>query len=194
MAEPENKLVGTFLRMRSKVARSVAGIVPRRDLEDVVQDTFLRIHDLRKPEGIRNPEAFIYQTARNLALDHVKRAEARLVDGCDDIDCIDEFAIVHDHDMIFQQFAAGRDFGELCNAVHQLPDQCRRVFILRKVYGFSQREIAAELGISQSAVEKHVARGLRQIHSAFSSGPSQERPRGAVIADLDTHRARRYRS
>jgi len=50
-------------------------------------------------------------------------------------------------------------FLHFCRAVRALPLQCRRAFILKKVYGLSQREIAAYLEISESTVEKHVARG-----------------------------------
>ncbi len=48
------------------------------------------------------------------------------------------------------------------------PTQCRRVFVLKKIYGLSQEEIAAELGIAQSTVEKHIAKGLllcREAHA-----------------------------
>jgi RNA polymerase sigma-70 factor (ECF subfamily) len=48
--------------------------------------------------------------------------------------------------------------------VAQLPLQCRRAFLLKKVYGLSQKEIAGYLGISESTVEKHVAKGL--LHCA----------------------------
>ncbi len=42
-----------------------------------------------------------------------------------------------------------------------LPDRCREVMTLRKLYGVPQKEIAARLGIAESTVEKHVATGVR---------------------------------
>ncbi|MCG8440941.1 MAG: sigma-70 family RNA polymerase sigma factor, partial [Caulobacterales bacterium] len=50
----------------------------------------------------------------------------------------------------------------LAEAVSTLPPQCQRVFVLKKVYGHSNKEIAAQLGISTSTVEKHIASGLRR--------------------------------
>ena len=47
-------------------------------------------------------------------------------------------------------------------AVATLPQQCQRVFVLKKVYGHSHKEIARQLGISTSTVEKHVATGLKR--------------------------------
>ena len=51
--------------------------------------------------------------------------------------------------------ARGQRLGQGREAVRQLPEQCRRVFVLKKVYGYSQREIAKELSLSESTVEKH---------------------------------------
>lgn len=47
-----------------------------------------------------------------------------------------------------------------CQVVEELPPRCRDVFILYKIHGMSYKEIATELGISQSGVEKHVTKGL----------------------------------
>jgi RNA polymerase sigma-70 factor (ECF subfamily) len=52
------------------------------------------------------------------------------------------------------------EFLMFCRAVRELPVQCRRVFVLRKVYGLSQQEVARHLGISEATVEKHVAKGV----------------------------------
>ena len=47
-----------------------------------------------------------------------------------------------------------------CDAVKLLPPQCRSVFVLKKVYGFSSKEIARRLGINISTVDKHLAKGM----------------------------------
>ena len=51
-------------------------------------------------------------------------------------------------------------FLSFCRAVSTLPVICRKVFILKKVYGLSQKEIATFLDIAPSTVEKHIARGM----------------------------------
>ena len=40
--------------------------------------------------------------------------------------------------------------------------QCRRAFVLKKVYGYSIKEIATELAISEKTVEKHIAQGIKR--------------------------------
>jgi DNA-directed RNA polymerase specialized sigma24 family protein len=69
--------------------------------------------------------------------------------------------------------------------IEQLPSKCRRVFVLRRIHGVSQRDIARMFGISQNAVEKHAARGLKLIVKALerdnlvddSEGEQRERSR-----------------
>jgi len=190
MVEAKNTLVDAFLGIRSKVARSVAGIVPQRDLEDVVQDTYLRIRELNNAQAIGCPESYIYRTARNLALDHVKRAASRLVDSHEDVESVADLLELAEDDSTFREVASGREFAEFCAAVQELPEQCRRVFVLRKVYGFSQKEIARSLSISESAVEKHVARGLKLIYLRLNSPQPPGRSGGAVV-DIGTQRGKR---
>jgi RNA polymerase sigma-70 factor (ECF subfamily) len=59
-----------------------------------------------------------------------------------------------------EQTDARRRFESFCAAVDQLPPLCRRVFVLRKVHKLTPAEISAVLGVSQSTIEKHVAKGL----------------------------------
>ena len=61
---------------------------------------------------------------------------------------------------IERQVEASERFELFCRAVARLPDVCRRAFVLRRVYGFSQREIAEHLGISIKTVEAHLAKGI----------------------------------
>jgi len=63
-------------------------------------------------------------------------------------------------DEVYAAAVSNEEFGRFCDAVRQLPVQCRRVFVLKKVYGHSQQEIANQLGIAENTVEKHIAKGM----------------------------------
>jgi len=67
--------------------------------------------------------------------------------------------------------------------VSELPIQCRRVFVLRKVYGYSQAEIAQELGISVSTVESHIATGMHRVRQWMKRSESQPQPFSKEGAD-----------
>lgn len=148
--------------LRARLARSVAGIVPPREIEDIVQEAYVRVCQVEEQAGIRSPRSYLFRTVRNLALDHLKSAQSRLTDSLEDCDQITGHDAARVADETFQQAASNEEFALFCDAVRHLPVQCRRAFVLKKVYGYTQREIAVELGISDSTVEKHIALGIKR--------------------------------
>ena len=56
----------------------------------------------------------------------------------------------------------------ILEAVEHLSPQCRAAFTLKVFDGLSYREIAERLHISTAAVERHIARGLLQVHAYIS--------------------------
>lgn len=149
-----------FMRCQSHLARVVSRIVPPHEIEDIVQETYVRVCQFRTREEIREPRALMVRTARNLALDHIKRAEARLTTSFDE-------ALEQEPEALgltgnpLSRVASDEEFGRFCEVVRKMPQQCKRVFVLKKVYGYSQREIAAELNLSESTVEKHISKGMK---------------------------------
>lgn len=157
---PEETLNKIFVATRNSLFRAVSRLVPPREIEDIVQETYVRVCQYEKKETIIQPEAFLMRTARNLAIDYLKRAETRLVDSSDERP--DLLELDDESDVTLQQVVSDQEFGQFCEAVRLLPVQCRKVFVLKKVYGYSQKEIAKKLGLSQSTVEKHVALGIER--------------------------------
>lgn len=169
-------LTGIFISLRSSLARSVRGIVPPREVEDIVQETYVRACRAAHRSEIRAPRSFLYRTARNLALDHVKRAETRLASSSFE-ESGAESGLQHNlTDETFERVSTDEEFARFCQAVRHLPVRIRRAFVLKKVYGYTQREIAAEMGLSESTVEKHIAQGIRRCRRFIV----QRRHRGDV--------------
>ncbi len=151
-----------YMSLRGSLARAVLGIVPPREIEDIVQETYVRVCQIEGKDKIREPRSFLFTTARNLALDHVKRAESRLAVSVEEIGESGFGEAERSADETFDQVASNEEFSQFCEAVRQLPVQCRRAFVLKKVYGYSQREIAREMNLSESTVEKHIAQGIKR--------------------------------
>lgn len=151
-----------YLGLRTSLARAVMGIVPPREVEDIVQETYVRVCQVKHPENIRQPRSYLFRTARNLALDYLKRSETKYTEGMDeqDIDALIDGR--ENDDSTFEQVASNQEFALFCEAVRHLPVKCRRVFVLKKVYGFTQIEIARELNISIGTVEKHISQGIKR--------------------------------
>jgi RNA polymerase sigma-70 factor (ECF subfamily) len=158
----EDRVTSVYISLRESLARAVKGIVPPKEIEDIVQETYVRACQAGHRDEIRTPRSFLFKTARNLALDYAKRAESRLAISVEDEQ---EFGLGETQraaNETFDQVASNEEFSQFCEAVRRLPVQCRRAFVLKKVYGYTQREIATELNISESTVEKHIAQGIKR--------------------------------
>ena len=128
-----------------------------------------------------SPASFMFKTARNLALDHVKRAEYRLVDRTDNSEELGRPSRHAETNDTFDEVCTNEEFSMFCEAVRNLPVKCRRAFVLKKVYGYSQKEIAKTLQVSEKTVEKHIASGIKRCrifmgmhYSGFGSQPNRD--------------------
>jgi RNA polymerase sigma factor (sigma-70 family) len=158
-----------YMACRGVLAKAVRRIVDRHDVDDILQDAFIRSFEAEGRYPIRDPRAFLLRTATNLALNHVSRAGYRTTGSLESLgDELPANAASPD-----TQIDADRRFLDFCRAVGSLPEQCRRVFILKKVHGLSQSEIAAQLGIAESTVEKHIAKGLLLCRQQMLEGNVQ---------------------
>lgn len=145
-----------------------------------MQEAYVRVCQVEKLEDIKYPRAFLLRTAKNLALDYVKSAGVRLTEGMDE----EELGLAaQGADTTYAQVAAREEFAMFCEAVRYLPEQCRRAFVLKKVYGYSQREIARFMEISESTVEKHIASGMKHCNSYLSGAFSDEKPKTGRKSD-----------
>jgi RNA polymerase sigma factor (sigma-70 family) len=165
-----------FMAARDSMLRMVSRIVPPKEIEDIVQETYVRICQMDQRETVEQPKSFLMKTARNLAFDHIKKAETRLADSVETELEFDVDKLVHDE--VFESIASSEEFAHFCEAIRQLPVQCRRVFVLKKVYGYSQKEIAKEMNLSESTVEKHIAVGFKRCAS-YMLGFSQSNVRSS---------------
>jgi RNA polymerase sigma-70 factor (ECF subfamily) len=127
------------------------------EVEDLVQETYVRMYALRDFRQIDSPRALLFRIAHNTAIERVRRQSAQATDSVADFESLSVYSPEAPADELLD---ARRRFEWFCAAVEQLPPLCRRVFVLRKVYRLSHAEIAAVLGVSHSTIEKHVAKGL----------------------------------
>ena len=158
----DNTIHNAYMTARNGIAKMLSRLVPPKEVDDILQDTYVRLCQVKDPSHIREPRSFLYKTARNLAYDHLKRADVRLID--DAIEAIDQLDSQLDEfeDETLRKTASQQEFAHFCDAVRLLPPQCRRAFVLKKVYGHTQKAIASELGISEKTVEKHIAEGVKR--------------------------------
>lgn len=124
---------------------------------DVVQDTFLRIQASVPATEVASPTAYLFRVADNLAIDHLRQetARARHFSPDADYEAVAAPEPSPEHALDYKQ-----RLQRLEAAIAELPPKCREVFLLHKFDGLSHGEIAEQLGISRSMVEKHVMKAL----------------------------------
>ena len=137
------------------------------DVDDLIQDTYtrvLRAHAV-DPARIYGVKSLLFTTARNLALDQLRRRQLVQLDAWPEND---EPDLPEDRPGVEELVSRRQELELLTEAIQALPDRCRQVLTLRKIYGLSQKEIAAQLGIAEHTVEAHVGAGVRRCTEYFN--------------------------
>jgi RNA polymerase sigma-70 factor (ECF subfamily) len=162
-AEHGSLLSEVFTRYGKVLARSIARLVRPHEVEDIVQETYMRVFQAARRQPIRSPQAFMLRTARNIALDRLALADAlnHMAAPPSTEEQDDYFlAELRDEQTPEAVLESEQEFVAFCQATRALPRQCRRAFVLRKVYGLSQREVALRLGVTEGTIEKHMAKAM----------------------------------
>lgn len=134
------------------------------DVDDLVQETFSRLLRAHGSGPVANPRAFLFVVARNLALNHLRRLGYERPPGAQEVDPL---SVVDEVNSPWEAVAEREEFQHLFQAIQALPERCRQVMTLRKIYGLSQKEVAERLGISVHTVEAQGAIGLRKCIESF---------------------------
>ncbi len=136
------------------------------DADDLVQETYARLMQAHATGPIACPRAFLFVTARNLALNHLRHQRIERPEGAAEIDAL---SVADERVGIPEALAHAEDFQILIRAIESLPERCRQVVTLRKIYGLSQKEAAERLGISEHTVEAQGSIGLQKCIEYFRS-------------------------
>lgn len=136
--------------LRQQIARRTRN---DRDAEDLLHSAYLRLQRYRADKEVQDPAAFLVRTAQNLAIDRYRRDQP-LRDGGVELE-------TEDHSPLQDEVIASRARLErVKSGLDQLTPRTREVFLMHRLQNFKYHEIATQLGISQSAVEKHISKAL----------------------------------
>jgi RNA polymerase sigma factor (sigma-70 family) len=155
-----------ILEWRQRWNRSLFQFLRRRvrssvDVQDLAQETYLRLlraHDLSE---VRNPQAYLLQVARHVAMEWSDRQPHG-----DSMVVLDEDMLV-DHQLPELELDAVQSQQRLEKALASVSPMMRAVLLLRLRDERSYQEIAAQLQITERQVRRYLARGYERLRLAI---------------------------
>jgi RNA polymerase sigma-70 factor (ECF subfamily) len=138
------------------------------DLEDLTQEVFAHLAGRQRFVEIERRDAYLFETAAHVAIDHHRRATARrrqLHDPYED-------KVHGGRDFSSERVQEGREeLALLSVALRELPERTRHVFLLARLESLPHQRIAQQLHISNSAVEKHLAKAIAHLSVRLERKP-----------------------
>ena len=137
--------------------------------QDIVQDVFIKIWEKKEEYSSINIEAFLFKMVRNKCLDYIKHI--RVVNNSQNelqisvqVEELYRIDFIGDEPYVLIEEELRNEIESIINS---LPDRCREVFVLSRIKGFKNKEIAAQLGINIKNVERHISRALKEFRTKF---------------------------
>jgi len=142
------------------------------DAAEIAQETFLRMHRLESPENLDNARAFLFQVATNLAVDQLRRrtlhvrllrSERGQIESGETPDANASGASPE------QILGAREKLAAIYSAVDELPLRVKQAFLLHRRSGMSYNDIAREMEVSVSSVEKYILQALQHCRRRLAA-------------------------
>ncbi len=156
----------------------------REAARDIAQSAYLRIWRYAEHNEIDNPQALIFKTASNLAANEFRaRRRMRFIEHItshtDENDGHNKIEDLASNDPSPEQITVARqDLKTSIAAIQKLPDRIRHAFILSRFENKNYREIACDMNVSESSVEKYIIAALKLLRASLDHTP----PKPKIVA------------
>lgn len=131
---------------------------------DLIQELYLRIVTLSRPETIRNPRGFLHTTAKHLAIDFLRQRD-RALPRSEPLE--QALTVPTSAPGAETTVDAKRQLAAVLKAIEELPARRRAAFVMFKFEEKTYEEIARELGISTKTVEHHLSKAMAYCRARF---------------------------
>jgi RNA polymerase sigma factor (sigma-70 family) len=136
------------------------------DVDDLIQETYLRVLRARSAGKLDHPKAYLFATARNAALDRFRRNQVISFECLADVT---DSSVLVDGQRAIDATQREQELDILAAAIRGLPGRCREILVLRKYHGLSHREIADRLGISPHTVNAQITVAMIKCREYFQA-------------------------
>ena len=144
------------------------------DAEDIAQSAFIRLYTLDEPEKLSNSKAFLFQVAANISIDQLRRKvlhqnylerEGAKVPG----DSIVVGGASIEDISLEREVEARETLKSIYKSLESLPQNPRQAFILNRSKGLTYGEIAKQMGVTVSSVEKYILEALKHLRNVMEA-------------------------
>ena len=157
-------------------ARMRRAATTEADLEDLVSESLTRAYGAEDWAKVDNGRHYLFRIARNVLIDNARRNALVSFDSLSDLDDTQPDGRTE------SGISARDELRQVQRAIEAMPAQCRRVFVLRRVHERSIGEIAAEMALSVSTVEKHLGKAVLLLGRAIAEIEEGVFERGGAAA------------
>ena len=154
----------TFLARRS---------LNRDEIADIVQETYCRIHQAGKVDAIRNPKAFLFRVASNVWLNQRKLRRNEMERATPDLESLE---VASDDPGPYRRVMGEQELMLARAALEELAPTCRAAFVMNRFENMTYPQIASELQLSVSMIEKHISHAISHMRKRL------EDQRGSRVA------------
>lgn len=155
-------LEAVFLNSRATLLRFLAARGAGDDAEDLLQELWMKASSAQTGP-IANPLAYLYRMADNLMLDRRREAQRRIRRDDAWNDASSGSAGISEQPSAERVLIARERMRIVDQALDALGERSAAIFRSHRIEGVPQRDIAERMGISLSAVEKHLQKAYRAL-------------------------------
>ena len=163
----KSDLETTYMAQRANLCRFLAARLRNETIaEELVQDLWVKISKITEPESMDNPVGYLFTMAGRIAIDHIRMRQRRTARDekwtSENTQTMGGIATSHEDDgetLLIRQERIIR----VREAIETLPPKAQKAFILHRMQGLTHKQVASELGISVSTVEKHIIKAMRAL-------------------------------
>lgn len=133
----------------------------KESAKDITQETYVKVIELNPNKEINR--SFLYKVAKNIVID-----ESRKNKKISNIEYQEEIFSIPKDEQPDEIAIKTNQYENLMKIVDTLPSRSKEAFLLHTIDGYSRKEIASMMGISQNAVEKHIIRATKKLQEKLT--------------------------
>ncbi len=132
----------------------------RAAIDDLCQEVYARVYEAACRQIPHPAKPFVFATARNLLIDHVRREQVISIEAVADLDTLNVALDAPDAE---RNVIAREELRRLQSALDRLPRRAREAVTLKQIEGLSRREVAGRMGVSEDTVKRHIANAMAAL-------------------------------